>query len=123
MGDNKPIINKNMNKIITVFVYGTLKRGKPLHNSWMHNSKFIDEDKIKGTLYLLSSYPAINEGNKEVPGEIFEMPEKDFIALKAMEHMAGYKTKKIKTIKGREVKTFFYKTDLSKTSAPVIDAF
>ena len=112
-----------MNKMVTVFVYGTLKRGEGLHASWMKNSKFIDEDKVKGLLYLLSTYPGLNEGNADVPGEVFEMPKEDFSRVENMEHMAGYETKIIKTLKGREVKTFFYKTDLSKTNAQKIDAF
>lgn len=74
-----------------IAVYGSLKKGKYNH-SLLNGSIFIGDTTIKGTLYRVSSYPAIvDEGGNEYPAEIYEVPDDVFKYVQSMELGAGYK--------------------------------
>ncbi len=61
---------------LNIFVYGTLKRGEPLHHL-LEGAKFLGEGRVKGyTLYDLGEYPAARptSGEASVWGEVYEIP-------------------------------------------------
>lgn len=100
---------------IKVFVYGTLKRGRGLFKYYMTRSKFIKEDSVQGELYSLGAYPALFHGDRDVPGEIFEMPINDYDILFQMEESAGFETSNATTKSGESVKIFLYRfSDMKK---------
>lgn len=94
-------------KDIKLFVYGTLKRGFGNYEWYMKNSKFLGEDTVKGRLFCGWSYPWLMKGNNNIHGEVFLMPQADFLKVAKMEIGAGYYVKTVKTGKGKTVKVFF----------------
>lgn len=107
-------MSKKQPTSVFLFVYGTLKRGFPLHD-WMAESKFIKEDKLVGyTLINLGPYPAMlsmpGADNFLVNGEVFEMPYDQFVDLKNMEEGAGYNTLEVRTQSGEKVYAFVMRT-------------
>ncbi len=59
-----------------LFVYGTLKRGQPLHHL-LKGARFWGEAEVRGfRLYDLGPYPALRPGNPQerVQGELYEIP-------------------------------------------------
>tara|TARA_R100001086_G_C11848217_1_gene261054 strand:+ start:38887 stop:39210 length:324 start_codon:yes stop_codon:yes gene_type:complete len=81
--------------MIKVAVYGSLKRGKYNHRG-MDGCKFLGETKLKGTLYRVSSYPALlEEGDNEYDAEIYEMTEEQYRPIHNMEIGAGYKVGRV----------------------------
>ena len=79
----------------TIITYGSLKKGKWLHDDWMRGSKFIGECKIEGfIMYSLGQYPAIKPSDERycIKAEIFEISDKLYEQLKHMEESAGYET-------------------------------
>lgn len=58
---------------ITVFVYGTLKRGCKNH-SILKSARFLGEAKITGATMLdLGPFPCVIPGDGEVKGEIYQV--------------------------------------------------
>ena len=58
---------------ITIFVYGTLKKGYRNHRL-LEGSNFIGEGRISGyDIYDLGSFPGIIGGTGEVLGELYEI--------------------------------------------------
>lgn len=100
-----------------IFTYGTLKRGYPL-NSWLSDSEFVQEDTLKGRMYDLGPYPVffqVDESEqKEITGEVFDMPLDSFKSLERMEGNVGYKTKVMTTGKGEEVHVFVHTAERYK---------
>lgn len=75
----------------TIAVYGSLKNGKYNH-SILEGSKYLGSTKVTGTLYRVSSYPAlIEEGNNEYDAEVYEVSDDVFYYIHSMELGAGYK--------------------------------
>ena len=59
-----------------LFVYGTLKRGQPLHYL-LEKAVFLGEGWVKGfLLFDLGDYPAVRPGNssRKVYGELYAIP-------------------------------------------------
>lgn len=78
-----------------VFVYGTLRRGFPLHHHLTDQSpKFIDNGTIRARLYDLGEYPGArlsDLASDEVDGEVYELlPEQ----LRALDEIEEYDPKK-----------------------------
>lgn len=93
-----------------LFVYGTLKRGKPLH-SWLDESRFIGDDSVYGEMYTLGWYPAFfwpKDRPGEIIGEVYDLPKETFERLRRMEEAAGYKTEETKTVRGKYVHIFVH---------------
>lgn len=85
-----------------IAVYGSLKKGKWLHDRWMTEQKYLGETKIKGSMYSLGNYPVLMEtNNQEYEAEVYEMDEEKYKRLEAMENSAGYDTKEIDTEYGK----------------------
>lgn len=80
-----------MSNTIKVAVYGSLKKGKYNH-PMIEGCEKVGDITIKGTLYRVSSYPAIvEEGDNEYPAEVYELPPDIYSRIKRMELGAGYK--------------------------------
>ncbi len=60
-----------------LFVYGTLRRGEPLHGELVRaNAELVGEASMRGTLYLLGWYPGARpEGDQVIRGELYLLPE------------------------------------------------
>lgn len=72
-------------------VYGSLKKGRYNH-SILESCKFIEETTVKGTLYRISSYPALIErGDSEYVAEVYEVTDDVYKDIHQMEIGAGYK--------------------------------
>ena len=77
--------------MITIAVYGSLKKGKYNHGL-LADSEYVGETTLSGTLYRVSSYPAlVEEGNNEYPAEVYKVSEEVYNLVKSMEIGAGYK--------------------------------
>lgn len=75
----------------TIAVYGSLKKGRYNH-SFLSEMKMIGTTTVKGTLYRVSSYPAlVDEGENEYDAEVYEVDEYIYERIKRMEIGAGYK--------------------------------
>lgn len=82
-----------MNK--TIAVYGSLKKGKYNHVI-LSDQEFLGNTKLKGTLYRVSSYPALlDEGDKEYDAEIYRVSDRVYQSIRAMELGAGYKESEV----------------------------
>lgn len=80
-----------------VFVYGTLKRGRPLDRSLFEKArKGVDEATITGNIYSLGPYPTVKlDGNRVVHGEVHTYDKEDFDdILKTMDLIEGYNPRK-----------------------------
>lgn len=119
---------KNTNtKKIRLFVYGTLKKGKALHESYnFHKQDFVGEDKVKGELYGLGWYPVLFETGENVrfvPGEVYDVEFETFNKLREMEEAAGYTTKTAKTMKGLDAFVFYYTHEHNRIPRNMIKEF
>lgn len=104
-------------KRVVVFVYGTLKKGFPLHG-WLENGKYLGKDTTYGcSLISMGNYPALlfvttKDGDLDrsygVTGELWSVPEDDFLSIKAMEERVGYVTLEVTTASGVEANVFAY---------------
>lgn len=76
---------------VQVGVYGSLKKGKYNH-TLLEDCELVGKTKVKGTLYAVSSYPALlNEGDNEYDLEVYRITNIDtFARIRAMELGAGY---------------------------------
>ena len=72
-------------------MYGSLKKGKYNH-VLLEESEYLGDTEVVGTLYGVSSYPAIvAEGNNRYHAEIYRVDESTFNRIHSMELGAGYK--------------------------------
>lgn len=71
-------------------VHGSLKEGKYNHYL-LENETKRGSTKIKGTLYRVSSYPAlIDEGEDEHELELYEVSDATYKIISDMERRSGY---------------------------------
>jgi gamma-glutamylcyclotransferase (GGCT)/AIG2-like uncharacterized protein YtfP len=97
-----------MNKVA---VYGSLKKGKYNH-PLIENCKFLGEAEVSGTLYRVSSYPAlVQEGDARYPVEVYELDDRTYQAVKGMEVSAGYYEGTIE-FNGEDVIVYYADNDL-----------
>lgn len=85
-----------MKKPTKVFVYGTLKKGRPLDRSSFANTRIsVKEGTIRGSIYSLGPYPTIKLDDKgKVHGEVHEYRPEDFDdILSTMDMIEGYNSK------------------------------
>ena len=59
-----------------IFVYGTLRKGFPLHTYLSDKARFIGKGTIGGRLYDLGTYPGVFSSEPgEVKGELYELED------------------------------------------------
>src|SRR5258708_35246126 len=63
-----------------LFVYGTLKKGESLHDL-LEGAIYLGDDTVKGKLYTNGSYPYMFKGNKNVPGEVYEVTPNIYLPI------------------------------------------
>ncbi|MCH9683057.1 MAG: gamma-glutamylcyclotransferase, partial [Deltaproteobacteria bacterium] len=60
-----------------LFVYGTLRRraAHPMHTPLQAASRFVGDARVRGSLYMVGDYPALELGNAAgwVQGEVYEL--------------------------------------------------
>jgi gamma-glutamylcyclotransferase (GGCT)/AIG2-like uncharacterized protein YtfP len=106
--------------LVPLFVYGTLRKGFPLHE-WMEDQKFVSEATLGGySLISLGPYPALvkldDMENYEVVGELYMVEEGRFEQLRKMEERVGYTTEDVEINTGggfmnnTEAKAFVFTT-------------
>jgi len=96
----------------TITVYGSLKNEK--YNHYLLNGcKLIGVVTVKGTLYLVGSYPALlSEGDNEYEAEVYEVPDDVHARVNEMEVGSGYIEVEIAVlVDDVAVKTFIYYAD------------
>jgi len=90
---------------ITVFVYGSLKKGYHNHNYHLDNSIHLGtaETLPQYTLFSLGSYPGvIKDGIHSIKGEMYEVNEDQLENLDMLEgHPGYYKREVIETSEGK----------------------
>ena len=80
-----------------VFVYGTLKEGRPLdRKAFAERRTNVDEATIVGSIFSLGRYPTIKlDGEGVVHGEVHTFRSDDFAAvLMSMDAIEGYNPSK-----------------------------
>lgn len=66
-----------------VFVYGTLKRGQCREQCWPAKPLSIRDAEVRGTLFDLGPFPALQGGDGRVSGEVWEFAQEDMTAVLA----------------------------------------
>jgi gamma-glutamylcyclotransferase (GGCT)/AIG2-like uncharacterized protein YtfP len=64
-------VTQSNDLIVSVFVYGTLKRGQCRESSWPSKPLRITESWIQGNLFGRRDYPALMPGENRVRGEMW----------------------------------------------------
>lgn len=98
-----------------IAVYGSLKKGKYNH-VMIKDSQFIGDDKIKGYMTLVYSYPQLllTEDGDEHDIEVYLVDEPTYIRLHGMEIGAGYVEKRVDTKHGSCIMWVYeFKEDMS----------
>ena len=85
-----------------VAVYGSLKKGRYNHGM-LKDSKFIGDTEVIGTLYKVSSYPVLLDGDTEYAAEVYEVEDDVYEPIESMELGAGYEVRKMDTEYGEAV--------------------
>ena len=96
--------------LIKVFVYGTLKRGHGNHKRLLAGrSIYVCDDVIDGVLYDLGHFPAVQEGEGIVHGEIYMVGPKTLRDLDRLEgHPTFYRRREVTTkLQGHDVWAYF----------------
>lgn len=88
-------MKKAKEKIINhMFVYGTLKEGRPLDRDLFAKTRTsVKEGAIKGKIYELGSYPGVRLGDKgSIQGEAHSFRARDMkVILASMDAIEGYR--------------------------------
>lgn len=78
--------------ILSVFVYGTLKRGQIREQAWPHLPTSIVAAKVRGQLFDLGEFPALMPGDDWVAGEIWTLHSDHMQAtLEILDEIEGYR--------------------------------
>src|SRR6266403_524231 len=88
-----------------VFVYGTLRRGGAREMSKrFHNSKFIADTQVSGSLYDLGAFPGLlfNDSTSMVNGEGYQVDDEILNELDEIEASSSYWRKQIEISLGTE---------------------
>jgi gamma-glutamylcyclotransferase (GGCT)/AIG2-like uncharacterized protein YtfP len=76
---------------LSVFVYGTLKRGQSREISWPRKPLSIHPATVRGALYDLGPYPGLTEGDDRIAGELWQFAPDDMPStLTALDEIEGY---------------------------------
>lgn len=73
-----------------LFVYGTLRRGQPLHRELVRaQAEFVGPARMQGQLFNLGRYPgALATGDQVIDGELYRLPEPE-PALRHLDAVEG----------------------------------
>jgi gamma-glutamylcyclotransferase (GGCT)/AIG2-like uncharacterized protein YtfP len=75
----------------SIFVYGTLMRGRSRERCWPHAPLAVEPATARGTLYDLGPYPAMIAGSDLVAGELWSIaPEHIDETLRVLDAVEGY---------------------------------
>jgi len=85
-----------------IAVYGTLRKGKPLHG-YLRESKFLGEDRIEGYDLYVDVLPYAVKGNGKLKVEVYTVGEETFERINRIEVNAGYKPVEVNTKFGRAI--------------------
>lgn len=87
-----------------IAVYGSLKKGKYNH-PMIENAEFVGDDKVKGYMTLVYSYPQImlTEEGDEHDIEVYLVDEMTYNHCHQMEIGAGYVEKRVPTKYGSAI--------------------
>ena len=85
-----------------IAVYGTLRKGKPLHG-YLGDSRFLGEDWIEGYDLYVDALPFTVRGEGKLKVEVYEVDDETFEAIDRMEVNAGYRPVEVDTKFGRAV--------------------
>ena len=85
-----------------IAVYGTLRKGMPLHG-YLTGAKFLGEDWIEGFELYFKYLPKAVRGKGRIKVEVYEVNEETFRAINEMEIESGYKPIEINTKFGKAV--------------------
>lgn len=108
----------------TIFVYGTLKKGRLNHYLLGEDKTFIGEDHIRGEMHSIGTVPFVFRGKDLVPGEVWQTNDKNFLRIFIMEIRAGYILGKALTKNLRKrVLVFYYSNEELKNYFPKIAKF
>ena len=94
---------------VLLFVYGTLKRNCPAHYL-LSNAKYLGKAILPGYTLLIDGVPYAvqSNGNCQVRGELYDVPEKQFRKLDRYEGMF-YQRRAVKVIAdGKELEAQAY---------------
>ncbi len=99
-----------------LFVYGTLKRGQPLHYL-LASARFLGVGRVRGyALYDLGEYPAARPAEPQnfVRGEIYEVPEEIIPILDEVEDEYHRERARVETDSGAilEVELYVFNEEL-----------
>ena len=90
-----------------VFVYGTLMKGESNHGL-LEDSRFIGARSIEGyEMYNAGWYPAIIAGESIIPGELYEVPERQIQSLDMLEGEGSLYIRKCELTNNKEL-TYIY---------------
>ncbi len=94
--------------LFKLFVYGTLKKGFPLHH-YLSHARFLGEASLKGfQMYDLGWYPGIVPGEGVVYGEVYEVGPATLALLDEVEEEYERKLLEIVFPSGEKTEAFVY---------------
>ena len=98
-----------------VFVYGTLMKGESNHGL-LEESRFIGARSIEGyEMYNAGWYPAIIPGESIIPGELYEVPERDIQSLDMLEGEGSLYIRKCELTDSKDLTYIYeYAQDISE---------
>ncbi|MCD6492347.1 MAG: gamma-glutamylcyclotransferase [Archaeoglobaceae archaeon] len=85
-----------------IAVYGTLRKGKPLHD-YLKDSKFLGEDWIEGYDLYVEVLPYAIKGEGRLKVEVYEVSRETFEKINSMEVNAAYNPVEVDTRFGTAV--------------------
>lgn len=101
-----------------LFVYGTLRRGAPMHGLLEDGARRVAEARVDGRLYDMGAYPAFVpggwvRGRGTVCGELYEIPGDPTPVLDALDRYEGEQFERVvldvETTDGRSVEAFVFR--------------
>ncbi|AFL95279.1 hypothetical protein CL1_1076 [Thermococcus cleftensis] len=88
--------------MVRIAVYGTLRRGKPLHG-YLHGARFLGEEWIEGYELYFDGLPYAVKGAGRLKVEVYEVDGEVFEDINTLEVGAGYTPVEVETGFGRAI--------------------
>ncbi len=107
-----------------LFVYGTLKQGGKWHHL-LKGQAFLGNDSVLGEMYLDTEgfYPILYQGSSTVDGEVYDVDEHAFNAVRDLESNAGYDCLQVQTRLGQTAMVYCYTDSPDRDPATRITTF
>ncbi|BAA29921.1 gamma-glutamylcyclotransferase family protein [Pyrococcus horikoshii] len=87
-------------KSVRIAVYGTLRKGKPLH-WYLKGAKFLGEDWIEGYQLYFEYLPYAVKGKGKLKVEVYEVDKETFERINEIEIGTGYRLVEVSTKFGK----------------------